>query len=69
MANIELVVNIPEEIYKASQIMNVKHEDVIQIPLEVIKNGIPLDDNTIIVLEDGTVGADKIKKHCLKVKE
>ena len=42
MADIELVVKIPEEIYKASQIVDVKHEDVIQIPLEVITNGTPL---------------------------
>lgn len=38
----QIVVDIPEEIYKASQIIDVKHEDVIQIPLEVIKNGTPL---------------------------
>lgn len=38
----ELVINIPEEIYKASQVIDVKYEDVIQIPLEVIANGTPL---------------------------
>lgn len=42
MSDIELVVKLPEEIYKASQIIDVKHEDVIQIPLEVITNGTPL---------------------------
>jgi hypothetical protein len=42
MSDIEMVVKIPEEIYKASQIIGVKHENVIQIPLEVIANGIPL---------------------------
>lgn len=42
MENIELVIKIPEEIYKASQILDVKYEDVIQIPLEVIANSIPL---------------------------
>lgn len=42
MADIELVVKIPEEIYKASQIIDVKHKDTIQIPLEVIANGTPL---------------------------
>jgi len=36
---IELVIKIPEEIYKASQILDVKYEDSIQIPLEVIANG------------------------------
>lgn len=38
----ELVINIPEKIYEASQVMDVKYEDVIQIPLEVIANGTPL---------------------------
>lgn len=42
MADIELVIKIPEEIYKASQILDVKHEDTVQIPLEVIANGTPL---------------------------
>lgn len=42
MADIELVIKIPEEIYKASQIIDVKYEDVIQVPLEVIANGKPL---------------------------
>jgi hypothetical protein len=39
----KLIIDIPEEIYKASQIIDVKHEDVVQIPLEVIANGIPLN--------------------------
>lgn len=42
MEDIELVIKIPENVYKASQIIDVKYEDVIQIPLEVIKNGTPL---------------------------
>ena len=42
MADIELVIKIPEEIYKASQIIDAKYEDTIQIPLEVIANGTPL---------------------------
>lgn len=42
MADIELVIKIPEEIYKASQILDVKYEDTVQIPLEVIANGTPL---------------------------
>ena len=42
MADIELVIKVPEEIYRASQIIDVKYEDVIQIPLEVIANSIPL---------------------------
>jgi hypothetical protein len=42
MSDIELIVKIPEEIYKTSQILGVKHEDTIQIPLEVITNGVPL---------------------------
>lgn len=39
---IELVIKIPEEIYKLSQILDVKYEDTVQIPLEVIANGTPL---------------------------
>lgn len=35
----QIVIDIPEEVYKASAIIDVKYEDVIQIPLEVIKNG------------------------------
>lgn len=38
----QIVINIPEEVYKASQIIDAKYENVIQIPLEVIKNGTPL---------------------------
>lgn len=38
----ELIIDIPEKIYKSSKIINVLYEDVIQIPLEVIANGIPL---------------------------
>ena len=45
MADIELVIKIPEEIYKASQIIDVKYKDVVQIPLEVIANGAPMPDN------------------------
>ncbi len=40
----KLIIDIPEEIYKASRIVNVQYEDVVQIPLEVIANGIPISD-------------------------
>ena len=39
----KLIIDIPEEIYKASKIIDVQYEDVVQIPLEVIANGTPLD--------------------------
>ena len=42
MSDIELVIKVPEELYKASRIINAKHDDVVQIPLEVIKNAIQL---------------------------
>jgi len=42
MSDVELVIKIPEEIYKASQILDVKYEDTVQIPLEVIKNSVSL---------------------------
>ena len=37
-----LIINIPDEVYKATQVIKPKHDDVIQIPLEVIANGTPL---------------------------
>ena len=48
----KLVIDIPEEIYKASQIIDVKYEDVIQIPLEVIANSTPLDDVKAVIAEE-----------------
>ena len=41
MADIELVIKIPTAIYEASQILDVKYEDTVQIPFEVIANGVP----------------------------
>ena len=73
MADIELVIKIPEEIYKASQIIDVKYEDVIQIPLEVIKNGISLpkghgrliDADTIYFIdEDFLCQSDYVVAEC-----
>ena len=40
----KIMIEIPDELYKASQIVDVKYEDVIQIPLEVIANGTPIDE-------------------------
>jgi hypothetical protein len=40
----KLIIDIPEEIYKASKIIDVRYEDVVQIPFEVIANGIPVPD-------------------------
>lgn len=40
-----ILIDIPEEIYKASKIIDVQYEDVVQIPLEVIANGTPIPDN------------------------
>lgn len=57
MTDIELVIKIPKEIYKASQIIDVKHEDVIQIPLEVIANGTPLPK-----WHGKIIDADKLKQ-------
>lgn len=60
MADIELVIKIPEEIYKASQIIDVKYEDVIQIPLEVIKNGISLPKG-----HGRLIDADAFERRCM----
>jgi hypothetical protein len=54
----QIVIYIPEEIYKASQIIDVKYEDVIQIPLEVIKNGTPLPKG-----HGRLIDADELKEH------
>lgn len=35
----KIIIDIPEEIYKASKIINVKNDDTVQIPLEVIAKG------------------------------
>lgn len=40
----KLMIDIPEEIYKASRIVDVQYEDVVQIQLEVIANGTPISD-------------------------
>ena len=40
--NIELVIKLPKGIYVASQMLDVKPDDVVQIPLEIIANGTPL---------------------------
>ena len=38
----QIVIDIPEDVYKASQKLYNNFEDTIQIPLEVIVNGTPL---------------------------
>ena len=38
----KIIIDIPEEVYRASQILDVKYEDTVQIPLEVIAKGTPL---------------------------
>lgn len=50
--DIELVIKIPEGIYKASRIIGVKYEDIIQIPLEVIADGTPLPKGHKRLIED-----------------
>lgn len=41
----KLLIEIPKEIYKASKIIDIQYEDVVQIPFEVIANGTPIPDN------------------------
>jgi len=48
----KLIIDIPEEVYRASRIIDAKHEDVIQIPLEVLANGTPLDDVKAEIAEE-----------------
>lgn len=60
MADIELVIKIPEEIYKASKIIDVQYEDVVQMPLEVIANGTPLTESDDCVSREAVI--DTLKK-------
>jgi hypothetical protein len=61
MADIELVIKIPEEIYESSQIIDVKSEDVIQIPLEVIANGTPLPKGHGKLVDISKIDKDRIE--------
>lgn len=61
---VELVIKIPEEVYKASQILDVKHEDTIQIPLEVIANGTPLPKG-----HGRLIDADVFEKRLMRARE
>lgn len=56
-SEIEIVIKIPAEIYEASQILHVKYEDTVQIPLEVIANGVPLpkEHGKLIILSEDAV--------------
>lgn len=60
------IIDIPEEIYKSAQIIKPKYDDVIQIPLEVIANGIPVEefDNPCIYCGDNCCGAEYEDKRC-----
>ena len=53
----QLVIDIPEEIYKASQIIDVKYEDVIQIHLEVIANGKVLEPCDDVISREQVLNA------------
>ena len=68
MADIELVIKIPEGIYKASQIIDVKYEDVIQIPLEVIAHSIPLPKGHGRIIDENKISSfrwDKLDNHAV----
>lgn len=39
----KLIIDIPEEVYKASKIVDARYEYTVPLPFEIIKNGIPLD--------------------------
>ena len=43
----QIVIDIPKKIYKASQIIGGKFDDVIQIPLEVIANCTVLPESMV----------------------
>lgn len=58
----QIVIDIPEEVYKASQILDVKYEDVIQIPLECISNGTPLPKGHGRLVDISKIDDDMIEK-------
>jgi hypothetical protein len=60
MADIELLIKVPEEIYKMSQIIDVVYEDVIQIPLEVIANATPRETVTEFADRCRECGREKV---------
>ena len=62
MADIELVINIPTAIYEASQILDVKYEDTVQIPFEVIANGVPLPKGhgRLVILSEDAVKREQM---------
>lgn len=53
--NIELVIKLPKGIYVASQMLNVKPDDVVQIPLEVIANGTPLQKRHGKIIDESRI--------------
>lgn len=53
----EIIINIPEEIYKASQIIDVTYDDVIQIPLECISKGTPLPDPHGRIIDESQISS------------
>lgn len=59
----QIVIDIPEEIYEASQMIDVKYEDTIQIPLEVIANGTPHETVTEFADRCGECGSSIVGKH------
>lgn len=63
MADIKLVISIPEDLYKASHI-DTRHVDTIEIPLKIIANGIPLskDHDRLLILSE-----DKLKENLMNL--
>jgi len=65
-SNVKIVIEIPERVYIASQLLIVKHEDTIQLPLETIAKGIPYDE-TVTDFADRCKECGKMRKmHTLK---
>lgn len=60
-SNVKIVIEIPERVYIASQLLKVKHEDTIQLPLETIAKGTPYDE-TVTDFADRCKECGKMRK-------
>lgn len=68
----KIIIDIPEEVYRVSRIIDVKYEDVIQIPLEVIKNGTLLDsdyDKLMTINQQLAFENEELRENIEEIKE
>lgn len=66
MADIELVIKIPEEAYKASHNIHTSQMKFIQMPLKIIANGIPLPKGhgRLVILSEDSIKRERVPMDC-----